>query len=114
VKLFRLFLFIIFSIILYYTISVASRYGMNIFPIFFGDIVSVIWTGQFHLDFICYLMLSGIWVAWRHRYSPFGIMMGALCSIGGILVFAPYLFAVSITGKGDVKELFLGNHSANE
>lgn len=107
-KLFRLFLLIVFSIALFYTVSVATRYGMNIFPIFFGDILAVIWTGQFHLDFLCYLMLSGIWVAWRHRYSPFGLIMGALCSVGGILVFAPYLFIASYTSGGDVKELFLG------
>ncbi|MFZ4620570.1 MAG: hypothetical protein ACOYNS_08425 [Bacteroidota bacterium] len=113
-KLFRLFLFVMFSIALLYTITVASRYGMNIFPIFFGDIMSVIWTGQFHLDFVCYLMLSGIWVAWRHRYSPFGIVMGAFCTIGGILVFAPYLFAVGIMGNGSVKELMLGKHDLNE
>jgi len=27
------------------------------------------WPGQFNLDFMCMLLLAGLWVSWRHRFS---------------------------------------------
>jgi hypothetical protein len=31
------------------------------------------WNAQFLADFSCYLLLSGLWLMWRHRFSPLGI-----------------------------------------
>lgn len=69
----------------------------------------MIWAGQFNLDFMCHLMISGLWIAWRNHFSSKGLILGISGSIGGILVLAPYLFYLSFKVNGDMKKLFLGN-----
>ena len=60
---FRALLVLIFCAIAIYTGIVASQYGMNLLPVFFGDMARFAWPGQFNLDFMCMLTLSGLWVA---------------------------------------------------
>ena len=54
-------------------------------PIFFGDMAKFTWPGQFNLDFTTFLMLSGLWVAWRHHFSASGLILGAIAVVGGML-----------------------------
>ncbi|MGB9440562.1 MAG: hypothetical protein WCB15_21635, partial [Desulfobacterales bacterium] len=69
--------------------------------------------GQFNFDFLCFLTLSGLWLAWRHHFSPGGLALGVLGLFGGIMVLAPYLLFVSYKANGDMKILFLGEVRAN-
>lgn len=110
---FRFFLLIVFIGVLVYTVMVGNRYGWNLLAVFFGDLAKLNWPGQFNLDFMCHLMLSGLWIAWRHHFSPKGLLLGLLGLFGGILVLAPYLYVASIQAKGDINELFLGKLRAN-
>ena len=82
--------------------------GLGQEPVFFGDVAAMGWAGQFNLDFGCLLVLSGLWLAWRNHFSPAGLVLGVLGSVGGTLVLAPYLLFASIQAKGDVEVLLLG------
>jgi hypothetical protein len=107
-KAFRILLIIMFPCIVGYTAIVAVNHGWNLFPVFFGDMAAMTWAGQFNVDFTCFLALSGLWLAWRHHFSPGGLALGVLGFFGGIMVLAPYLFFASFKAKGDMKVLLLG------
>ena len=105
---FRALLVLIFCAIAIYTGIVASQYGMNLLPVFFGDMARFAWPGQFNLDFLCMLTLSGLWVAWRSRFSPAGIALGLAAFFGGALFLSAYLLIESLRAGGDVRALLLG------
>ena len=50
-----------------YTGVVVAKHGVDLLPRFFGDIRAGDWPGQFNLDFLCFLILSALWTAWRNR-----------------------------------------------
>lgn len=104
----RAYLIIAFVAMLYYTVIVASSFGMNILPIAFELVGSMTWPGQFTLDFATYLWLSALWVAWRHKFSAIGIILGLIASVGGMLFLAIYLLVESLRVNGDMKALVLG------
>ena len=97
-----------------YTAMVAGRMGWNPLPSFQGDVVALIWPGQLHLDLLCYLILSALWIAWRHRFSIGGVLLGLLGVAGGILFFAPYLLWVIHREKADVARVLLGPARATD
>lgn len=105
-----IFIFGIFSI----TGLVGLKHGWNLLPIFFGDMISLTWPGQFNFDFLCFLILSGLWLAWRHGFSTGGILLGILGVFGGIMLLAPYLLVMSLKARGDIKLLLLGEQRINE
>lgn len=106
--LFRLLLVLIFAVITLYTGSVVANHGLNLLPVFFGDMAALAWPGQFNLDFMCMLALSGLWVAWRHRFSGAGIALGLVAFFGGALFLSVYLFVESFRTGGNVEALLLG------
>jgi hypothetical protein len=70
--------------------------GWNLLAVFFGDMRQVGWPGQFNLDFMQMLTLSAIWVAWRHRFSPAGLVFAGLAFFGGSLFLSAYLLVISL------------------
>jgi hypothetical protein len=110
---FRILLGVYFTCLVFYTAIVGLNHGWNLFPVFFGDMASMTWAGQFNLDFMGFLILSGLWLAWRHQFSPGGLALGVLGFFGGISVLAPYLFFASLKANGDVKVLLLGKDRAH-
>ena len=64
---------LLFAITTHTLITIATH-GWDFVTIFLADLTSLSWRGQFALDFMSYLMLSGLWVAWRgalpHSRSP--------------------------------------------
>ncbi len=107
-NLFRALLVVMILTLLGYTGLVLMERGADLFSVFFGDVAAVTWAGQFDLDFSCFLLLSGLWLAWRHHFSTSGLVLGLLAPVLGILLVAPYLLIVSLQAKGDVKELLIG------
>ena len=89
---FRVFLVVMFLTIVGYTSVVVSNYGLGLLPIFFGDMAKIQWPGQFNLDFMFMLSLSGLWVSWRHQFSAGGIILGIIAFFGGALFLSVYLF----------------------
>jgi hypothetical protein len=109
---FRAFLVVLWAIIVVYTGLVMANHGTGLLAVFFGDMAAMGWPGQFNLDFMFMLMLSGLWVAWRHRFSSAGLGLALLAVFGGSLFLTTYLFIVSTQAKGDVREVLLGRGRA--
>jgi hypothetical protein len=109
---FRLFLVVVFLVITGYTLAVIGNHGMNLLPVFFGDMTRMQWPGQFNLDFMCMLLLSGLWVGWRHQFSVAGLALGLAAVFGGALFLSAYLFVESFRAKGDSRVLLLGPRRA--
>ncbi len=86
---------------------VVASYGPSFLPTFISDITAVTWNGQFNLDFLGYLLISALWVAWRHGFSAAGIVLALIASVGGMLSFGPYLLYATLNA-GDLKTVALG------
>jgi hypothetical protein len=91
-----------------YTAVVISNHGWGLLSVFFGDMATMGWPGQFNLDFLFMLALSAIWVTWRHEFSTAGFALGALAFFGGALFLTAYLLIVSRQSHGDLHTLLLG------
>ena len=105
---FRIFLGTVFIAILAYTAVTISNHGLGLVQIFFGDMAKMAWPGQFNFDFMCFLLLSGLWVSWRNKFSLSGVLLGLIAVFGGMLFLSAYLLILSFQTKGDVKALMLG------
>lgn len=95
-----------------YTLVVGINHGWNLLPVFFANIAEMSWCGQFNLDFMTFLGLSGIWVAWRHQLSAGGIALGVVAFFGGMMFLAPYLLWASAQAGRDARVLLLGKERA--
>jgi hypothetical protein len=109
---FRALLIVLWAIIVSYTAIVMANHGIGLLDVFFGDMAAMRWPGQFNLDFMSLLTLSALWVAWRHQFSPAGLVLGALAFFGGGLFLTTYLFITSGQAEGDMKEVLLGKARA--
>ena len=105
---FRIFLTALWLTLTAYTTIVISNHGLGLLPVFFGDMLAMTWPGQFNLDFMFMLMLSALWVSWRHNFSSDGIALATLAFFGGALFLTTYLFVLSIQLKGNVRAMLLG------
>ncbi len=109
---FRAVLVVIFVVIAGYTLPVGAVHGWNLVPIFFAAISDMTWQGQFNVDFSCFLILSGLWTAWRNDFSPLGLVLAPVASFGGALFLSAYLLILSFQTKGDMAALLLGTKRA--
>ena len=91
---------------------VVAQHGLNLFPVFLGDVAKMGWPGQFNVDFTGLLTLSGLWLAWRHHFSAAGLALGVLGFFGGAPVLTAYLFVASLRADGDAATLLLGKARA--
>lgn len=105
---FRVLLAAIWLVIGGYTTIVVADHGLGFLPVFFGDMARMGWPGQFNLDFLCMLALSGLWVAWRHRFTAAGLGLGLLALFGGAFFLSAYLLLVSLRERGDMAGILLG------
>jgi hypothetical protein len=94
--------------LLIYTLIVLQTEGVNFIAVFVSNVKSLAWTGQFSLDFQCYLILSGLWIMWRDKFSSSSIIIGLIAMIFGIIVFAPYLLWLIVKDKNDIKNVLIG------
>jgi hypothetical protein len=108
---FRLLTASIFLALFAYTAKVVANNGLDLLPVFFGDIGRMGWPGQFNLDFLFMLLLSALWVCWRHRFSLTGLLLGLLALSGGALFLSAYLLIETWRCGGDARRLVLGDRS---
>lgn len=113
-KAFRIYLAVVIAALGGYTVVVGLRHGWDLLPIFFRDIAAMTWEGQFNCDFTSFLSLSALWLAWRHRFSPGGLLLGVLGFFGGMMVLAPYLLYASSQTGNDVTALLVGPDRARD
>lgn len=109
---FRLFLAAFAVLLAFYTAITVSQHGVNLLPVFFGDMALMGWPGQFNLDFLGFLALSGTWVAWRHGWRPAGLALGVCAVFGGMLFLSAYLLIESHRTRGNIAALLLGPERA--
>ena len=110
--LFRLFLATCLVAIVAYTSVTITNHGFDLLPVFFGDMAEMGWPGQLNLDFMCFLALSAIWVAWRHQFSAGGLGLAVLAFFGGMLFLSIYLLLHIQRTGGDIKVVLLGEGRA--
>lgn len=108
----RNFTVLLFLVVAAHTAYTGFLHGWDFLSAFMTVLVSLTWPGQFALDFMCYLLLSGLWVAWRGGFTGASIGLGLLAAIMGMLVFAILLLVFIARSKGDIRKLFLGVHAA--
>ena len=107
-QVFKGLLWIFLVAIIAYTIYVIRYEGVDLITPFFGEMTAWTWKGQFIFDFQTYLILSGLWVAWRSHFSSKGILLGVVAVIFGILFFAPYLLYLLREHREDWNKVLLG------
>ena len=110
---FRTLLVLMFAVLTIYTVLVIGAEGWNLLGVFFADMAKMQWPGQFNLDFMLMLTLSGLWVAWRHQFSAAGLGLGVLAFFGGALFLSIYLLIQTLRTKGDMRVVLLGKARAD-
>ena len=95
-----------------YTAVVVAHHGIDLVRVFVLDVRAMGWPGQFDLDFLGLLLLTGLWVAWRHDFSVQGLGLGLLAAVGGILFLTAYLLALTLQANGCMKQVLLGARRA--
>lgn len=90
-----------------YTIVVIQNHGMNLLPVFFGDMAAMAWPGQFNLDFLGFLILSALWTAWRNGFSALGFVLAVIAFFGGMAFLSIYLLILSL-GTDSIRDILLG------
>ena len=110
---FRALLVLMFVALATYTAMVINTEGWELLSIFFSDMAKMQWPGQFNLDFMLMLTLSGLWVAWRHQFSAAGLGLGVLAFFGGALFLSVYLLIQTLRTKGDMRVVLLGKARAD-
>jgi hypothetical protein len=105
---FRAWLVLILGVVGVYTGVVVAHHGPNLFPAFFGDIAKLGWPGQFNLDFLFMLSLSGLWAAWRNGWGGAGIAAGIAAFFLGAPFLSAYLLFLLARSKGDLRAVLLG------
>ena len=106
---FRTLLITLFLVLFVYTGAVIGAHGWNLFTVFFGDVATMGWPGQFNTDFTMMLMLSGLWTAWRGHFTGRSIARGLLAMFLGTSFLAPYLLYLSFKERGDVPRMLVGD-----
>ncbi|MBY0521628.1 MAG: hypothetical protein K2P79_14510 [Sphingomonas sp.] len=109
---FRILLAAILVLITGYTLPVIAQHGLGLVPLFFAAISEMSWQGQFNVDFSCFLILSGLWVAWRNNFSLLGLALAPVASFGGAMFLSIYLLITSFQVHGDMAALLLGTRRA--
>lgn len=109
--LFRALLIAMLASVLIYTGVVAAEHGVDFVSPFLGAIAATGWQGQFNLDFMLMLVLTGIWVAWRGGFAPRAIALGMAGALFGTLFLASFLLILSLRAGGDPRRMLLGVHA---
>ena len=108
----RVFLIVFVLVLTGYTLVVIGKYGLNLFPYFFGDMMALTWAGQFNLDFMGFLILSAVWTAWRNEFSGSGLVLAVVAFFGGMAFQSIYLTYLSFQCKGKIERMLLGETRA--
>ncbi|MEO7995761.1 MAG: hypothetical protein ABI743_15295 [bacterium] len=106
---FRILLLAMLAVLAAYTGVVVVNHGLNFWPTAFADIGKMEWPGQFDVDFLLMLTLSGLWVSWRHGFTLSGLALGVLAFLGGALFLTVYLSILAFRTKGDVRAMMIGS-----
>jgi len=110
----RFLLFIQAAVLIFYSVIVVANEGWDFVSVALQNTADFSWSGQFGLDFTCYLMLSGLWVAWRGKFTASSIALGLVVMLLGIIVFAPTVLYFLFQTDGDIQKMLLGKRIKTE
>ncbi|HZF94090.1 MAG TPA: hypothetical protein VEZ20_04365 [Allosphingosinicella sp.] len=85
--------------------------GLLALPQTFAADLSHPWRAQLYLDLELQLLVFAAWTVWRERSLGVGLACAAATMLLGALFTLPYLLALSIRAKGDVRRLLLGSRA---
>ena len=85
--------------LLVYTVFAIQTDGLNLFAVLIDNVKALGWSGQFNLDFACYLVLSGLWIMQRGKFKAPAIAAGLAAMVLGIVFFAPFLMYELLKGR---------------
>ena len=105
---YAIFLALLWLALAIYTGVTISNHGLGLLPIFFGDIATMAWPGQFNFDFLLMLVLSASWTAWRNRFRASGLGLAVIAFFGGAGFLFPYLTYLIFKHDGDAAAVMLG------
>jgi hypothetical protein len=105
---FRLYLILAWTGLIALTAFVIGRDGLDLFPVFFGDIAAGHWPGQFNADFLSLLALSALWTGWRNGWTPTGWVLAVMVFLLGGAFLMAYLLILLHLEKGDLRRVLLG------
>ena len=108
---FRLVLMAMTVLIVLFTLAATANGGLDLFTPFLRPVFEMNWQGQFNIDFLTYLVLSGLWMAWRSGFSRSGLLLGIAAPPLGMLFFAPYLIYLIGRSENCSRKLLLGVHA---
>lgn len=97
--------------ILAYTGVTVAGHGVTLVPAFFGPMAEMTWQGQFNVDFLMFLVLSGLWTAWRNGMTVGGVALGVVAACFGIMFLAPYLLYLIVASGRDLQRVLMGVHA---
>ncbi len=104
----RIYLIVAWTALLAFTAFVVGRDGLNLLPVFFGDIAAGHWPGQFNADFLSMLVLSALWTGWRNGWTALGWLLAVMAFfLGGGFLMA-YLLVLLHLERGDMRKVLLG------
>ena len=106
----RIFIALLLAVIVEHTIYTGFTHGWDFLTPFQDGLFSLTWQGQFYLDFLCYLMLSGLWVAWRGGFTAASIALGVSAGIMGFVVFGALFLIYTVQSRGNLTAVLLGVH----
>jgi len=103
---------IAFTVIIFgVTFAAVADSGINWPHAFLSDLFALNWRSQFNTDLVIHLVLMGVWVAWREGGGLKGNIYGVFCVIWGGMFTFPYLLIAMAKSRGDMAQLFLGEHT---
>jgi len=105
----RAILLLVWVGVMYVTVVAVANYGVgNASDIFSADVAALNWRAQFDVDLLAHMLLVGIWIAWRHKFSVGGIVLGLLCIMGSLFSLL-YVVYLSFHHKGNIVAMLVGD-----
>ena len=108
---FKVFLAVAWLALLVMSVLAFNHDDLSAGQVFVADLQALSWRAAFSTDLMAHLALMALWVAWRHRFSPAGIVLGLLCLLGGALFSFGYIAVQCQRSRGDMRMLLLGSRS---
>ncbi|WP_338763267.1 hypothetical protein WAF17_19275 [Bernardetia sp. ABR2-2B] len=98
-------------VVFIYTAYVGLQDGWIFIEVAITNLTSLTWNGQFTADFSCYLLLSGLWIMWRNKFSISSIFIALFAMVLGIIIFAPYFIWLLYNEKGNLIKVLIGTRN---
>lgn len=112
-NLLRTLLIVGWLVVAWATFRGVSSLGLGAAGDFFLGDMSHPWRGQFNLDFLAHLLLTGLWLGWSAKNKWLGPVIVICAAVGGGLFSLAYLLVRSFGGDRNIGHVLLGRHHTN-